>query len=73
MVDIRLGRVDVDWRAATVLTFAQAGVTSLPIPGQSVTLYDGVNTAPGMIYAVHYGEETVTVAPDFDGYDKGVS
>jgi hypothetical protein len=68
VIDIRRGVADLHAPGAKVLTFAQAGFgfRHLPIPDEPVTLFNGAVKRPGRIYAVHYGDETVTVAPDHD-------
>ena len=65
-IDIRRARPDRHRPSARVLTFREARFfADLPVPDERVILFDGVNSAPGRVYAVHYGDETVTVAPDF--------
>lgn len=47
-----------------MFTWEEAGVTRgvFPVPGDAVILFDGADVQMGMIYAVHYGQQTLTVA-----------
>ena len=54
---------DLYRRTARVVPLATLGF--LPVPGQPVTLYDGINDAPGFVYGVDNSTDTATVEPDF--------
>lgn len=64
VIDITGAPPDLHNRAARTLTWHEAGLFMPPLPDEQVVLKRGAQRIDGRVYAVHYGDQTITVAPD---------
>jgi hypothetical protein len=63
-IDVSRAAHDLHHRAGRVVRFADLRFDGIPLPDDEVILRDGQRSTSGRVYAVHYGDETVTVLPD---------
>ena len=64
VIDVSRAARDLHTRSGRVVRFADLRFSGIPLPDDEVVMRDGARSISGRVYAVHYGDETITILPE---------